>query len=471
MSQEMEEVVKKNRAISLLKSWDFSAIFFGGFINNVGSYFTTIGIIFFALELTKDLPKEVATQEVALLTTFTLIPMLLLGPIGGAIADRIDRKKILYITDLIGGFAAFSLFFSYRIWHLYIFSIINASVRQFFYPAKQASLPKIVKREQLLSANGFIQSTQQLSRIIGPLAAGFTVAAFGLKIAFLVDGVSYLISSLMIMTISTNLKPKKNGERITMNHVFTDLKDGFKMVMTDKILRFIIIIFFFTILAIGFLDPLIVPYIDFEFGLGEKDFGMLMSFSAVSGIIAALAISAKKEMKRKILFMLGTIVVLGLMTSIIGIAPYLPGSVVWLFAGFSLVGMINVGFNVPFSTLLQKIVRNEHLGKISGIIDTVLTIASLLASVFAVILARYVSISIIFIIISGLIIVAGITGLMISKTSNYDYIANEREKSMTKALIKEEKEISKNHLDVDKLLNNFSEGVNPNPLTDTVQQD
>ncbi|MHA1866057.1 MAG: hypothetical protein ACTSWZ_06070, partial [Candidatus Heimdallarchaeaceae archaeon] len=83
MSQENEEVVQKNRAISLLKSWDFSAIFFGGFINNVGSYFTSIGIIFFALELTKDLPKEVATQEVALLTTFTLIPMLLLGPIGG----------------------------------------------------------------------------------------------------------------------------------------------------------------------------------------------------------------------------------------------------------------------------------------------------------------------------------------------------------------------------------------------------
>ncbi|MHA1866732.1 MAG: hypothetical protein ACTSXD_01555, partial [Candidatus Heimdallarchaeaceae archaeon] len=84
---------------------------------------------------------------------------------------------------------------------------------------------------------------------------------------------------------------------------------------------------------------------------------------------------------------------------------------------------------------------------------------------------RYVSISIIFIIISGLIIVAGITGLMINKTSNYDYIANEREKSITQALIKEEKEISRDHLVADKFLNDFSEGVNPNSLTNTVQQD
>ncbi|MHA1116148.1 MAG: MFS transporter [Candidatus Heimdallarchaeaceae archaeon] len=470
MSLEEENITKKPRAISLLKSWDFSALFFGGFINNVGSYFTFIGIVFFALELTKDLPKEVATQEVALISTFTLIPMLLLGPIGGAIADRIDRKKILYLADLLGGLAAFSLFFSNKIWHLYIFSIVNAAVRQFFYPAKQASLPKIVKREQLLSANGFIQSTQQLSRIIGPLAAGFTVAAFGLKIAFLVDGVSYLISSIMIMTIRTDLRPKKNGESITISNVFTDLKDGFKMVITDNILRFIIIIFFFTILAIGFLDPLFVPYIDFEFGLGERDFGILMSFSAVSGIISALLISAKKQMKRKIMFMLVTIVILGTMTTIIGIAPYIPGSIIWLFAGFSLIGMINVGFNVPFSTLLQKIVRNEHLGKISGIIDTVLTIASLLASILAVILAKYISISTIFMIVSAVIIAAGILGLFLNKVNQYDKIAMKREKQMTEELAKEEREISDSQI-TNKIEEGYSDNVNPYPITEPAHYD
>jgi len=62
--------------------------------------------------------------------------MLLLGPIGGAIADRFDRKKILYLSDFLGAFAAFSLFFSTTIWHLYVFSIVNSAVRQFFYPAK-----------------------------------------------------------------------------------------------------------------------------------------------------------------------------------------------------------------------------------------------------------------------------------------------------------------------------------------------
>ena len=439
MSENKELSEMKPSPMTLLKSWDFSALFIGGFVSNIGSYFTVIAIVFLALDFTKGLPENIATQEVALISTFAVIPMIFLGPVGGAIADRIDRKKVLYMSDLVGAFAAFSLFFSTKIWHLYVFSIINASVRQFFYPAKQASLPKIVKRELLLSANGLIQSTQQLSRIIGPLIAGFVTAAFGLKVAFLVDGATYIFSSILIVSIKTDLRPKKNGEKVTVRGVFGDLKEGFSLVINDNILRFILIVFFFTILAIGLLDPLIVPYLNLEFGLGEKEFGILMSFSAISGIIAAVILSAKKQMKRKILFMLSVIVLLGTLTLVIGIAPYLPSKVVWLFVGFSAIGVVNVGFNVPFSTLLQKIVRNEHLGKISGIIDTVLNTGSLIASLSAVILSHFMSISMIFILISLVIFSAGIIGLLINKAKHYDSIANLREKEMTELLKKESK--------------------------------
>jgi len=129
-----------------------------------------------------------------------------------------------------------------------------------------------------LSANGFIQSTQQLSRIIGPLVAGFVVAFFGLRIAFIIDGISYLISSALIFSIRADLWPIKNNDKrnVTIHHVFYDLRDGFRLVFNDTILRFILFIFFFTILAIDLLDPLIVPYLKIEFGLDEKAFGMLI---------------------------------------------------------------------------------------------------------------------------------------------------------------------------------------------------
>lgn len=423
---------------SLLKEWDFSALFLGGFVSNIGSYFTVVALVFLALDFTSHLPDNIAVQEVALISTFSLLPMILLGPIGGAIADRLDRKKVLYIADFLGAIAAFSLIFSTKIWHLYIFSIVNASVRQFFYPAKQASLPKIVNRERLLSANGLIQSTQQLSRIIGPLVAGFVTAAFGLRIAFIVDGFTYLFSAAMIMSIKTDLHPEKGNGKVSLRNVAHDMKEGFSLVMHDKILRFILAVFFFTILCIGFIDPLIVPYLDIEFGMGEKEFGILMSISAVSGIFAAIIISIKKQMKRKIAFMLSTIVVLAVMTFIIGIAAYLPGGVIWLFIGFASIGVVNVGFNVPFSTLLQKIVLNKHLGKISGIIDTVLNIAMFLASLIAVILSRYLPISLIFIIISSIIAAAGIIGLVLNRANGYDHIANERELEMKQYLEQEQ---------------------------------
>ncbi|MHA1401096.1 MAG: MFS transporter [Candidatus Heimdallarchaeaceae archaeon] len=434
MSSEIIEKKEKTRVIRLLKNWDFSALFFGGFINNIGSYFTIVAIVFLAIQFTKDLPPEQSTQEVALLTTFSLMPTLFLGPIGGTIVDRLDRKKILYFADFLGALAAISLFFSTKIWHLYIFSFFNASVRQFFYPAKQAAIPQIVEREQLLSANGFIQTSNQLARILGPLFAGFLTAAFGLKIAFVIDAISYSVSAILLATIKTDLRPPNNGERISFTQVFIDLKEGFRLTFTDKILRFLVIMFGVSILAMGMLDPLIVPYLNFEFGLNEKDFGLLMSFSAISGIIAAVLISVKKQMKKKIQFLSLTIIILATCTGFIAIAPFLPGKVYWLYVGFSLIGVINVGFNVPFSTLLQKIVRNEHLGKISGIIDTTFTASSLLAASLAAILAKHVSISTLFGMITIIIFVLGTCSLIFNAVKHLDTHANEREAILTAEL-------------------------------------
>ena len=100
-TQKLEETEKKESAFVLLKKKDFSAIFIGGFISNMGTWFTQIAVIFYALSLVSHLSEQEATQAVALLTTFTLLPMLILGPLGGVIADKFDRKKIMILADLL----------------------------------------------------------------------------------------------------------------------------------------------------------------------------------------------------------------------------------------------------------------------------------------------------------------------------------------------------------------------------------
>ncbi len=430
-SENLNEVEKKKpNAIVLLKNRDFSALFFGGFISNIGTWFTMVAVIFLALQFTENLSQTEATQAVALLTTCSLIPMLVLGPLAGALVDKFDRKKVMFFADLLGAGAAFALFFSTQMWHLYLFQIFSSSVKQFFYPARMASIPRIAKQDQLLTANGFIQTTNQIARMIGPLLAGFIAAALGLKIAFLFDAGTYIISAILIIIIRTDLKPKQNGERVNVKSVLVGMKDGFTLTFRDKIISFLVITFGLTILAIGAIDPVAIPYLNFEFGLGEKDFGMMMSFSAVSGVIAAVILTAKGKLRNKLNFMSVAIVALGVSVALLAFAPFAPGPIVWLYLGMCLIGFTNVGFSIPFSTLLQSIIRNENLGKVSGVIDTIMTASSLIASLLAVALTGYISISVLLGIVAAIVLIAGIGSLVFIRVKNLDMIARRRENEM-----------------------------------------
>lgn len=426
----VEETEKKESAFVLLKKKDFTALFIGGFISNMGTWFTQIAIIFYALQLVLHLSEAEAIQAVALLTTFALLPMLILGPIGGVIADKFDRKKIMIMADLLGVAVVTGLIFASQMWHLYLLLTLSSSVRQFFYPAKGAAIPMIVEQDKLLSANGFIQTTSQLSRLLGPLAAGFVIEAWGFKTAFIIDAVTYAISAALILLITTNLKAPQTEEKVNVKSVLVGMRDGAKITFTDKIIGFVVISFAITIFAIGAIDPVAVPYLNFVFGLEEKDFGLMMMFSAMSGVIAAIVLSIKGKLDKKLAFMSYALIALGICVAIMAIAPFLPGPVVWLYLGMALIGFTNVGFSIPFSTLLQRIVKNEHLGKVSGVIDTVMTGASLVASVLAVLLAKYISISSILGIVAAIILASGLVFIIVTKTKKMDQTALVREEEM-----------------------------------------
>ncbi|NPD88942.1 MAG: MFS transporter [Asgard group archaeon] len=441
---------KKPNAIVLLRNRDFSALFFGGFISNIGSWFTMVAIFFLALQFTEHLTPTESTQAVALLTTCSLIPMLALGPLAGALVDKFDRKKVMVLADFLGAGAAIALFFSTQMWHLYLFMIFNSSVRQFFYPARMASIPRIAKQDQLLTANGIIQTTNQIARMLGPLIAGFIAASLGLKIAFLFDAGTYIASAILIVIIKTDLKPAKNSEGVNVKSVLIGMRDGFRITFRDKIIRFVVITFGITILAIGAIDPVGIPYLNFEFGLGEKDFGLMMSFSAISGVIAAVILSVKGQLKNKLTFMSIAIVALGVSVAILSFSPFVVSPVVWLYLGMCLIGFTNVGFSIPFSTLLQTIVKNENLGKVSGVIDTIMTASSLIASLLAVALTGYISISLLLGIVAAVVLMAGIVSLVIIKAKGLEELTQRKEEKMKSDLKDIEEEFAEISLEEQK---------------------
>ena len=93
----------------LLGNRNFSAMFVGGAISDIGGYFTIIAVMFLALDITAPLGQVISTQKVAAIIVFMILPSLFVGPFTGALVDRMDRKKVMYLSDLVGALTSFGL--------------------------------------------------------------------------------------------------------------------------------------------------------------------------------------------------------------------------------------------------------------------------------------------------------------------------------------------------------------------------
>ncbi|MCY3412118.1 MAG: MFS transporter [Candidatus Heimdallarchaeota archaeon] len=427
----MDSPQNKSSVSEILRNRDFSKMFIGGAISDIGSYFTFIAMMFLALEITEPLGEELSTQKVSLIIVVMAIPSIVLGPFAGAIVDRFDRKKMMYSMDIIGALASAGLvyvaLFSQNINHIYAFAIFSSVVRLFFYPARGASIPKVINNPQdLVSANGFIQIFAQASRVIGPAIAGFVINWLGLASAFIIDGISFFISALLIFSIKTDLRPEVQGI-MSVKQVMVDMKYGFEIVIKDRTLMFIVSFFSLIILVVGAIDPLFTPYLNFEFGMGEKEFGTIMSVSAISGLLASLIITARGDIKNKLPFIVSAAFIIGSSLIILGLAPFLPLPMLWLYVGMAVVGVINVIFSIPLSALLQTIVPSKDLGKVNGLMGMAISMFQMVGAGIAAVIAGYITISVIY---SGIGIITMIIGVfflvyMVQTKLNQETIARE----------------------------------------------
>jgi MFS family permease len=418
----------------LLGNRNFSAMFVGGAISDIGGYFTIIAVLFLALDITAPLGQAIATQKVATIIVFMILPSLFVGPFTGALVDRMDRKKVMYLSDIAGALTSFGLVyvaeFSRNIDHIYIFAVTSTIVRLFFYPARGASIPIVVGNpKDLVRANGFIQIFAQLSRVIGPAAAGFLIAYTNLSTAFLIDGISFFISAILIFSIRTDLNVNKDETKISAKQIFSDLHVGMKIIKADKILLFILGYFSVIIFAIGAIDPLFTAYLNFEFGLGEREFGLILSVSAITGLIGALLLTAKGEIRKKLNFIVAVSFIAGVSLLSLGFAPKLPNPIIWLYVGMAIIGLVNVVISIPLNALMQTIVKNEHLGKVAGFQGTAIALFQAIGAAIASYLAGFIKISDIYVMVAFFMLLAGLVSYYIVWKKHLNAIAIEREEA------------------------------------------
>jgi MFS family permease len=192
----------------LTKYPDFRAIWSAGFATYIGSMVTYVALPFQIKLLTNSY------LAVGLMGAVEIIPLVIFGLYGGVLADKVDRKKMVWATEFLAMTASIILFINSRVSHphlilLYIVAAAFAALNGLQRPSLDAILPRVVSHADLPSASALMSLRYQMGVIAGPALAGLILASFGVSVAYLIDIASFIISLYFLWRISSILPVEK----------------------------------------------------------------------------------------------------------------------------------------------------------------------------------------------------------------------------------------------------------------------
>jgi MFS family permease len=226
------------------------------------------------------------------------IPVFVLAPLAGTVADRGNRHRIMVVTQTVSMVLAFALGVltitgRVQVWHVLVLSIGLGIANAFDIPARQSFVVTMVGREDLMNAIALNSSLVNGARVVGPAVAGLLVAAVGEAWCFLINAVSYLavIGALLMMDV-----PKVRRERPVHSH-FRDTVEGFRFVARTAPVRALLLLLGIISVA-GMPYAVLMPiFADSILGGGARSLGILMAASGLGALGGALSLAARRGVR------------------------------------------------------------------------------------------------------------------------------------------------------------------------------
>jgi len=292
------------------------------------------------------------------------IPVLFLATVGGTVADRHNRHRILVVTQttsMVLPLILATLVFTGRVhvWHVFALAATLGVVNAFDVPARQSFVVEMVGKDDLVNAIALNSSIVNAARAIGPAVAGILVAAFGEGWCFLLNGLSYIavITGLLLMKLPPRLKSDHPKPALA------DLTHGFRYVRQTMPVRDLL-------LMVGLISVAGMPYstlmpifADRILHGGARGLGLLMACAGVGSLAGALALATRSSVRG-----LGRIVAASAVIFGIALIVFASSRVPWLSAGvLFVVGMSMITQAASTNTLIQSMVPDAMRGRVMAI--------------------------------------------------------------------------------------------------------
>jgi DHA3 family macrolide efflux protein-like MFS transporter len=347
------------------------------------------------------------------------VPSVLIAPLAGVFADRLDKKKIIINTDILNGiimliFSYFIFLDSYPIYTPYIFMILSSIITAVFNPAISSSIPVIVEEKDLKDANTLNQITSQITNILGPVLAGILIAFINIGLLFFINGLSFLICAIIESFI---VIPKIIIETSTQG-IASQFKEGLIYVAKNRSLLYLVmaggVIINFFLAPLSIYETILSTKI---LNVGSTGFGMMNSAISVGALIGALLIMLNVFNDKYKMTVLG-LCLEGTAVALLGLVP----NYYVVLSAESILGLGIAMASVGISTLYQTLIPKDKMGRVMALASTLCSVSVPLGTLLGSIIIAYIPLNIIllisgiFILVTGLLLVP-LLGIKVKNTS------------------------------------------------------
>ncbi|MBI4180901.1 MAG: MFS transporter [Chloroflexi bacterium] len=339
-------------------------IFYGGMVGQMAAMNMQI--------LTGTLLLYRLTGSAAILGVMSLanaLPTLFLSLFGGIIADRVQKKYVLQVGQTASAIVSLGVALTLTLgylsterggswWILIVSSLFQGAIMGLMMPSRQAILPEIVTKEELMNAASLNVMGMNALRVLAPAAAGFLIDAWGFQAVYYTMTGTYLIA-----VVFTTFLPLTGSKSLSGRNALTDIKEGFQYIRRETT---IILLIFFALLGVLLSTPygLLLPiFTEDILKVGAKGMGILMSVSGIGAIIGSLTLASLPNKKRGLMMLVSSLFLGIALTGFSFSSSWSLSLALIVFVGLGQAGQMTLG-----GTLLQYYTEATYLGRVMSIL-------------------------------------------------------------------------------------------------------
>jgi MFS family permease len=347
-------------------SADFWKFWAGQTISNLGSSFTDFALPLLIFKLTGS------ALNLAIASATTFLPYLLFGLPIGAWVDRVDRKRLMIITDLLRALVLVSIpvlaaLDLLAIWWIYAAGFLTSTLTIAFNSAEFAAIPSLVAHddigagEALVTANGRIQASYSAATVVGPLLAGLLVAFVSLPVLLVIDALSFIFSAGSLALIKQSFNA--GGSPLAETNIWQDMTEGLRYVLGHPVLRNISLMMAMVNFVGSTIYAQLVLFAKDRLLASDSQVGLLYSAGSLGVVLLSLAAGPLRKRWSFSTVALGALAIEGALTVVLALTSwYWAALPIWM-----LCAGLGILFNINTSSLRQAIVPNHLLGRVISI--------------------------------------------------------------------------------------------------------